>query len=273
MLFSQFCNQAKPEYFGYSVQAQYLKALFGAAGITRHYSDSHLTSIFNGTKPFSSNTKKQFKKPVNVIPILEFFESAIEDTYLDVLIDSFGISKSIERNKKYIAGALAEQVKLFISSDEEDVPLVVPQEYKNQQIKKETANCDIGKPLYANDAVWVEKCGKTYTVGFYEVFTHTWIIHNNGNAHWHNRKLVFVNADDKTITPTASMVEIKIPDTTPYGIAKISVNFDSRGDENTFFCKWEMRDEDGNNCFPDSRWVFDITINVVPKFNEIGRLD
>lgn len=267
MLFKQFCEQAKPEYFGYFVQAQYLKALFKSAGIMRNYSDSHLTSIFNGTKPFSSNIKKQFKKPVDVEPIAEFYESNIEDAYLDVLINAFGIPQSAERNKKYIAGALAEQIRVFITSDSEDVPVVVPEEYQNQQIKKETSNCQIGRPLYPDDSVWVENCGKAYTVGFYEVFTHTWIIHNHGKVNWHNRKLVFVNADDKAIAPTATIAEIPIPDTLPYGIAKISADFDARGDEDRFVCKWEMRDSDDNNCFPNSKWVFDVTINVVPQFN------
>ncbi len=266
MNFKQYCELAKVEYFGNYGQAYYTNDLFKAAGITRQYSDSYLVSVYNGTKHFNSNMKKHFKKPVDVLPIAQFYEEKLDDKFVEDLIDAFGIPKSIERNKKYIAGALAEQVKIFIESDSEDVENVVPTEYQKQQIKKETSNCYIGKPLYTNDSVWVENCGKILVKGFYEKFIHTWVIHNIGKVNWHSRKLVFVNAGDNDIVPTANMLEISIPDTMPNGIVKVAAEFDARGDENKYICKWEMQDADGNNCFPDSRWVFDVTINVVPQF-------
>lgn len=264
MLFRDFGEIVKPEYFGYSVQALYLKELFSAAGIMRLYSDSHLTSVFNGQKPFSGNIKKQFKKPVDVAPIAAFFADHIEQKWVETIVDAFGIPKSIERNAKYISGALAEQIKVFIESTTEDAPIVVPEEYEKQQIKTETAHYEITKRLYTNDDVWVEGSGKTYDVAYYEQFDHTWVIHNNGKVLWKGRKLVFVNA--KEVSPTAEKLEIIIPETAPFKIAKISTRFDARGDEDKYICKWEMQDADGNNCFPDSRWVFDVTVNVEARF-------
>ena len=55
VLFSDFCNIAKSEYFGYSSQAQYMKGLVKAARILRDYSDDYLKSLYNGNKPFSSS--------------------------------------------------------------------------------------------------------------------------------------------------------------------------------------------------------------------------
>ena len=266
MIFQQFCETVKASYFGYN-QVTYLECLFKAAGLMRNYSESYLASVSNGTKPFSSNMKKQFKKPVNSEPIAAFYEKELEDEYVDVLVDAFDIPTSIERNKKYIAGALAKQIKVFIESNEEDVPVVIPEEYENQRIKKETAHYEIGKSLYEGDSVWVENSGKINTVGFYNVFTYTWVIHNYGNVYWRNRKLVFVNADDKDMAPKAAVIEIPIPDTAPYGIVKISTDFDARGDENKYECRWEMQNSEGKNCFPNSRYIFDVIIDVIPEFD------
>ena len=72
----------------------------------------------------------------------------------------------------------------------------------------------------------------------YERFTHTWRIINTGSVPWKNRKLVCQNADE--ITPTAEQMSIELPDTDPNRSATVAVEFDARGEEETFVSKWFM---------------------------------
>ena len=125
MLFSDFCKIVKAEYFGYASQGQYMQGLMKSARIQRHYSDDHLKSIYNGNKPFSTNFKKQITKPVDVGLLSKFFKDKLKNECVESLADALGISPSLERNKDYLAAALAEQIKAFIESKEDDVSLIV----------------------------------------------------------------------------------------------------------------------------------------------------
>ena len=94
----------------------------------------------------------------------------------------------------------------------------------------------------------------------YERFTHTWRIINTGSVPWKNRKLVCQNADE--ITPTAEQMSIELPDTDPNRSATVSVEFDARGEEETFVSRWFMVNEDDSNCFPEFSGSLNVTIDV-----------
>ena len=274
MLFSDFCNIAKSEYFGYASQAQYMKALVKAAKILRDYSDDYLKSLYNGNKPFSSNFKKQLPKPVDLGSVTAFYQSHLKDEYVGPLIDAFGVPASVERKKEYIAAALAEQVKAFIEAKTEDVQLVIIEAYDRQRVSGIQAGYQLPQVLYAGDNVWVEPGGNKYDVGCYETIHHEWVIHNYGKAIWTGRSLTLVNQSE--IRPKFSQPKIIIPDVMPGGITKIAVDIAANGFEGSFNCKWEMQDSEGNNCFPNSRYVFDVVVNVsfdYDRFKNIGGRD
>lgn len=43
---------------------------------------------------------------------------------------------------------------------------------------------------------------------------------------------------------------------------KIATDIDARGFEGEYECRWEMQDANGENCFPNKRWDFNIRIHV-----------
>ena len=274
MLFSDFCNIAKSEYFGYTSQAQYMQGLVKAARIIRGYSDDYLKSLYNGNKPFTSNFKRQLPKPVDLGPLTTFFQSRLKDECVGPLIDAFGVPASAERKKEYIAAALAEQVKAFIEAKTEDVQLLIIEAYDRQRVSGIQAGYQLPQVLYTGDNVWVETGHSKYDVGCYETIHHEWVIHNYGKAIWAGRSLVLTNRAE--IRPKFSLTKLDIPDVMPGGITKIAVDISANGFEGSFNCKWEMQDSEGNNCFPNSRYVFDVVVNVsfdYDRFKNIGGRD
>lgn len=91
VLFWEFCDIAKAEYFGYASQMQYMQKLVKAARILRDYSDDYLKSIYNGNKPFSPSFKKQFPKPVDLGRLTAFYQEHLKDEYVTPLADAFGV--------------------------------------------------------------------------------------------------------------------------------------------------------------------------------------
>lgn len=264
MIFSEFCGVGQPSWFSCSSQAQYLKGLFKAAGITRDYSDDYLKAVYSGkTKSLNANMKKHFPKPVDEGKIADYYEKHIQDENVVALCDAFAIPANLERTKKTISIAMARQVTAFISSKEDTVDCVIVSAYENAIIMESAAHYEIPKRLYEGDDLWVEQHDKRHEVGCYQKFTHQWSIQNRGQCLWSGRKLICVNQNE--IKPQFTLLVIDIPETRPLEFIKIATEANSRGIEGTYDCLWEMQDSNGNNCFPNSRFVFDFTVNVTFK--------
>lgn len=261
MNFSDFCALTKPQYFGYNNQAWYLKELFTAAGISRNYSEDYLKSVFNGSKPFTSLMKRHFPHPVKEESIKAFYEKNLRSEFIKPLADAFGIPADEERKGSYLCYGLAAQVSAFISDrDKTDFTNIVPEKYLEAKIRKESGKYQITRRLYEGDDVWVEDQSKRHDTGCYEKFQHSWVIHNQGSVLWHNRRLVCANPEE---TGRRTKVhEFEISDLKPGEYTKITTDFDARGQEGKFISKWDMVDENGDNCFPGSRSIFDVEIRT-----------
>ena len=165
MVFSDFCSMTQPTWFGCSSQAHYLKTLFKSASITREYSDDYLKLVYSGKKPFSSNMKKHFPKPVDETKIATYFESHIQTDKVDTLIDVFAVPANLERNKKYLCVALAQQVAIFIRSKDEDVDCIVVRAYETAIVTEASSHYEIPKRLYDGDDLYVDQKDKRHEVG------------------------------------------------------------------------------------------------------------
>lgn len=264
MTFSEFCGIGQPTWFGCSSQAQYLKGLFSAAGITRSYSDDYLKAVYEGTsKKLNSNMKKHFPKPVDEARIADYYEKHIGTTYVEALIDAFAVPANLERNKTHLCVALARQVTAFINSRDDSAECVVAEAYEGAIVVGASTHYEITKRLYDGDDLYVDWQGRSHNVNCYQTFQHEWSIQNRGRCIWGGRKLVCVNPNG--IKPQIATTTIEIPETKPYEYIKIATEANSRGIEGSYCSVWEMQDADGRNCFPDSRMVFDFTINVTFK--------
>lgn len=263
MTFSEFCSIGQPTWFGCSSQAQYLKGLFKAAGITRNYSDDYLKAVYEGkTKKLNLNMKKHFPKPVDEARIADYYEDHIVSDYVIALIDAFAVPANLERNKTFLCVALGRQIAAFINSKDDSAECIIPEVYENAVVAEVSSHYKITKRLYDGDDLYVQH-NRNHDVNCYQVFRHEWNIQNRGRCVWAGRKLVCVNQSG--IKPQIATTVIEIPDTKPYEHIKITTEANSRGIEGSYSCVWEMQDSEGNNCFPDSRLVFDFTINVTFK--------
>ena len=261
MDFSGFCKLTKPEYFGYNKQFRYLGKLFKAAGIRREYSDDYLKAVFEGTKPFTSIMKRQFPHPVKIDGIAAFFEKQLQPEYVKPLADAFGVSADQEKNKSYLSYALACQLAAFISDRERtEFDNIVPGKYEEARVRKESGTYQITRRLYDGDDVWVENRNMKHAAAFYEDIHHTWVIHNQGSVIWHKRRLVCANPEETG--RRTKVFEFEIEELQPGGYTKIATDFNARGQEGKFISKWDVVDENGNNCFPGSRNIFDVEIDT-----------
>lgn len=172
----------------------------------------------------------------------------------------FGIPSAANREKDKFSRALAAQFSLFVTSQDDDVDNAVWEIYQTLLEGQPISADDISGPRYASDDVYVEFGGNRHEADCYEIVHHEWKLQNRGRVPWHNRKLVLVNQAD--IHPRPVQAIIPLPDARPGEQIKIATDIDARGFEGDFECKWEMQDANGENCFPNKRWDFNIRIHV-----------
>lgn len=173
MTFSEFCAIGQPIWFRCSSQAQYLKGLFKAAGITRNYSDDYLKAVYEGkSKKLNSNMKKHFPKPVDETKIAAYYENHIDSDYVVALIDAFAVPVNLERNKTFLCVALARQVAAFINSKDDSAECVIPEAYENAVVADVSRHYEITKRLYDGDDLYVQH-DRNHDVNCYQVFEHT----------------------------------------------------------------------------------------------------
>lgn len=207
--------------------------------------------------------KKHFPKPVDEAKIADYYESHIKAENVVALCDAFAIPANLEKSKKFLSIAMARQVAAFIGNKEDNIDCIVADAYESAVVTEAAAHYKIPKRLYEGDDLWVEQRDKCHEVGCYQKFVHQWSIQNRGKCLWSGRKLVCIN--QKEIKPQITALVIDIPETKPLEFIKITTEANSRGIEGSYNCVWEMQDSNGNNCFPDSRFVFDFTVNVTFK--------
>lgn len=238
---------------------KFIDKLFKAAGGGLCISDSYKKILFSGEKPFSVNQKNPLRGKDNALSLIKFFESEIEDASL--VFSNFGIPIKDEPDKNALAAALARQVKLLIDSDEEDVEDIISLEY--QQAKQSAEMCYFSGcvvPLYKGDNIAVHQRKNIHIIDCFDAVTHVWELSNIGKIPWKNRRLVYKRGPKDR--PEAYPDVIAIPDVNPKESIEITTTIDGRGFEGVTLCKWEMLDEDGENCFPERESLFYVKIDA-----------
>ncbi|MCM1530551.1 MAG: NBR1-Ig-like domain-containing protein [Alistipes sp.] len=177
----------------------------------------------------------------------------------------FGVPVGTDAHLDKFAKALAIQFSCFVISTDADVNVDVWQIYQPLLIGEEITPDDIKGPRYAGDSAAVFS-RKSIEANCYDSIRHEWKIQNRGTKEWHDCKLVLINQDE--ISPEILKAIIPIPDARPNETIKIATDINAGGFEGKFDCKWEMQDADGEDCFPNYRWEFNIQICV--RFTEVG---
>lgn len=243
-------------------QGKFVTALFKAAGATPYISPSLLKQLFSGDKPFSENQKVSFRGTDNFASLTDFFVKNIPDEKVMAVIASFGIPEKAAPNKKALASALAMQMRAIVESDANEVDDIIAMEYQRLKTEPSAEQAELSKSLYPGDSAWVLECKpqRSYSTNCYDRFSHEWLIQNTGTQAWHRRKLVLTSRFKNG--PAVSPYNIEIPDTEAGKDIKIAIDINAGGGEGRFELIWMMQDSDGNDCFPNNRHLFCVSINT-----------
>lgn len=249
-------------------QSAFVTDLFQACG-SNHFlpeqrNSSTQKNLFKG-RPLTGEMKASFPRPFRTNDLAGFIEKYVGSTYVKIF-DEFQISSNSRFDKHFVALTLAQQFKVFVESDKSDVPDIIAPTYQNfldNPSATQRSMDETNVPLHVGDRVdLINQAAKNYTVGMNKKFLHHWKLKNSGKVEWRNRKLLFVNNDKKEVRVKAIPSEIVIPDIKPGKFVDIETEFDSRAFEGVFTTMWKMVDQDGNDCFPNQKWLFDVIIKV-----------
>ena len=260
--FATLCDNVKGGCPSLRSQKKFIQELTKAGGSMLYVSDSYYKQLFSGSKPFTENLKEPLRGRDNLAQLTVFFEKKITD--VDRVIAGFGIPEAGTPNKHALAVALAIQLRAIVDSDEEDAPDVLILEYQTQCRANNDEPASAGlKPRYPGDDIYVGGT-MSYKIKSTDVFQHTWDLLNCGTQTWTGRRLVYIR-DPRVDRPEANPDVIEIPEVKPGKSIKISTTFDGRGFDSgpyeAFHCKWEMQDDNGENCFPGRSLLFCVSID------------
>ena len=205
--------------------------------------------------------KESFPNPMDVDGLTGFIAKNLKQNELLLCMAAFGIPANTDSDLEKFVKSLAVQFNLLVTSPADDVDNSIWSVYHTLLQGKEIKKEDLHGPRYAGDNVVVDTSGKRHDAACYEIVHHTWSIQNRGNKEWHGRRLVLTNGDE--IRPRPKQTALPLPDLKPGEYTKIATDIDARGFEGNFECKWEMQDTDGENCFPNHKWDFNIRIHVM----------
>lgn len=217
--------------------------------------------LYNGSKPLTQNLKDSFPDNIKLDALVGLFEKHLPDDQVRQVMTAFAIPVSFEPTKCIFTRALAFQFSCLIKNEDIDVDDIVAMEYQRLLTEPSDEKPPSLAPLYPGDGAYVLEFQpeRIYSKNCYEQFDHTWVIRNTGNQTWRGRKLIFVN--HAAVRPRADTNYIDIPGTAPGKDIKITTSFDTRGSEGHFECVWEMQDSESNDCFPNNKRLFNVTID------------
>lgn len=219
--------------------------------------------LYKGNRKLTADMRASFPRPIDSVGLSEFFLKNISSNNLRKAMTMFAIPPTAEENCKAFTRSLSSQFGLFVSNDTDNVDDIVAMEYQRFLSEPDDVPIPQFTPLYPNDSAYVSfQPQMTYSTTAHGKFQHTWSIQNDGKQTWRGRKLVFSNRTE--VRPRADTDTLDIPDTPPGESIKITTDFNARGFEGKWDCIWEMQDCDGNNCFPNNKRLFCIT--VIAKF-------
>jgi hypothetical protein len=251
-------------------QGVYVIQFFNAAGSAyfhlpenrQHQTNEYLEAErrYAIDRPLTQEIKESFPDPIQLDNLAGFISRNMKRDSLVQCMKDFGVPTGEKQDLERFSRALAVQFSLFVTKEDEDVPNSVCEFYRDLLKGCEITQEDLRGPRYKGDDVYVDDRNKLHDAECYEIIHHKWHLQNYGSQEWHGRTLVLMNQAD--IHPRPVQVRIPIQDTRPGEFVDIATDIDARGFEGDFECIWQMQDADGENCFPNKRWEFNIDIRV-----------
>jgi hypothetical protein len=135
-----------------------------------YVSKSYAKKLFIGAKGFVIKQKQPLRGKDNISSLILFFETEIDDAGAALI--ALGIPEKKEPNKKALAVALAQQMKLLIESDEADVENILILQYQESKQTNVEVDASYAKPLYPGDSISVVH-DSHYEIQTFDKITHT----------------------------------------------------------------------------------------------------
>lgn len=267
MNFSEFSKRLYKKLSGINSQGYFIGALFYAGGSDffplkpAYDTDGYQRKVFRGNSPFTQDMKDSFPKPINKEGLIDLFNTRIGETTLPLAMKDFGIPETKTVNKELFIRALCIQFENIVSEVSDDVDDIVASEYF-RLLEESGAEIKSDAPYYPGDNFHItdQIPERKHTYNFYQDFKHQWKIKNMGTVTWENRYLECTNLSDIRIKAKNKI--IKIPKVKPGDEIYLTAEFNSRGIEGDYDALWEMKDIDGNLCFPNKETQLRVVVTV-----------
>lgn len=253
--------------FGTTInQGRFMREVFKAAGFDRfplHSDEEYAKRICIGSRPITEDMIAGFPKPYRINDLAQYYSKKIALGKIGIVATSFGINENHPDIEK-LCIALAGQFFCFVDAGgaKNDVTDIVAASYEKLMCGTKAEDL-LALPFHPGDRAWIINAQESrhYTKGFYESFEHVWLIRNNGTVPWEGRKMICMSQKEQSVKINAYTFDV--PQTDPGEDAEINMQVDPRGREGAFESVWKMIDSDGNDCFPNEKWLFNFTVTVI----------
>jgi hypothetical protein len=265
--FSEFSKNLYKKLSGLTSQAKFIGALFNAAGSDffelnpTYGTDGYQRKVFNGTRSLTQDMKDSFPKPIDTKKLMNFFQTRIGDKTLPDIMENFDIHKNELQDKELLCIALCTQFQNIVLDVSDVVDNIVPSEYIGLLRASDIGASKNAPYCFRDDFCVINESPEVkHTLSFYQDFEHLWTIKNTGKVTWEYRYLEFTNQSDIRIKAKNKI--IKIPKVKPGDEICLKAEFNSRGFEGDYDALWEMKDIDGNLCFPNKETQLRVVVTV-----------
>lgn len=272
MSLSDFCSVVYKRNPPVTSQAKFVQGIFSESGSTDRVDDEYARKLFKGTKQISRPQYESFPNPIDKKRLRTFLHSHIQPgrrarftlkQRCEEISTKAGLPISVDIDPTAFIWALTDWFDAIIHDPENCDVLERSYQFRLKGEEPESPD-SFPAPLYSGDRVDVLRppALQKHSVGFWEEFTHEWVMRNTGKIPWTGRTLVCINPTDPYIRPAHS-APIAIPDNQPgSSLIKVQCVFKVQGQEGQVASVWEMRNETGENCFPASRTQFNVVADV-----------
>lgn len=264
--FAALCGEVNPigvnDQFGYS---PYLpQGLCGNDATYRKLLFSEKNKKYNG---LSAPIKAHVLQNGNKTTFIAYSETVVSTLAFAALCTDFGVSP--DTRKSLVFEAVYEQFMEFARATDDNTPDAFVAVFVTEQLVNQVAEIAETKkggassaPLCAGDDIRLVRQNPSHphTAAFYDRLIHHWVIKNTGVAVWDGRYMEFVNSGQTPLKMATSRIEIN--KTPPGGEVTISVQVDARHIEGTHHIVLDMKDGEGQLCFPDKRAELQLTVTV-----------
>jgi len=268
MRFCDFINKLK-QHFACLYQDAFVLDIFTAlcggdapVGLTGDDA-SYRKLLFSGNNKkytgLSEPIKQHVRNNKNKDTFLAYCDGVVSLKEYPSLCDALEVES--DTNRFILFEAIYEQFLEFARCKYDNTVSVIPDKVSEMVRLRGVTDSVSVAPLYGGDDFAVLIKPQNMEVNLFRDFIVSWTIKNTGSLIWDKRYLYNVNGKQKGVR--GKTISVDIPTLKPDEKAKLQVTINAKGHEMTSDSIWEIRDSEGNPCFPNKQGAITVTVNVI----------